>query len=277
LSGRIRRLRDSTDAAVDPYGRITGTLVPSTAADEIGDLSRCYAVMIERLRQHHQYLETMAGRLSHELRTPLAVVRSSLDNLELNSSTEDPQLFVTRAKQGVERLSTIITQMSEASRLEQTLQNTEIVTLDIVKLVKDCMDAYRYTWPETAIEWRGDMEPILVRGAADLLVQMLDKLVSNAIDFSDARQPVILQVHRQGSYANILIQNSGQPIPREIEGRLFESMVSIRPKRSGKEPHLGLGLYIVRLITEFHGGRVSARNLPKEICVEFSVQLPAKK
>ncbi|MCP4043097.1 MAG: proteobacterial dedicated sortase system histidine kinase, partial [Gammaproteobacteria bacterium] len=117
LSGRIRRLRDSTDAAVDPYGRITGTLVPSTAADEIGDLSRCYAVMIERLRQHHQYLETMAGRLSHELRTPLAVVRSSLDNLELNSSTEDPQLFVTRAKQGVERLSTIITQMSEASRL----------------------------------------------------------------------------------------------------------------------------------------------------------------
>ena len=85
LSVRIRRLRDEAESAIDARGRITRLAAGSDAADEIGDLSRSFSAVLQRLGQHHAYLESMAGRLSHELRTPIAVVRSSLENLKLAS------------------------------------------------------------------------------------------------------------------------------------------------------------------------------------------------
>src|SRR3954470_19131510 len=82
LASRIRRLHAQAESAIDAQGRVKGTVEPSSARDEIGDLSRTMAAVMARLRDYNAYLESMAGRLSHELRTPVAVVRSSLDNLK---------------------------------------------------------------------------------------------------------------------------------------------------------------------------------------------------
>ena len=76
LTSRIRRLRDDAEAAIDAQGRVRGALAGSTAGDEIGDLSRSFGSVLERLSQYAGYQQNMASRLSHELRTPLAVVRS---------------------------------------------------------------------------------------------------------------------------------------------------------------------------------------------------------
>ena len=103
-----------------------------------------------------------------------------------------------------------------------------------------------------------------VDGAPDLAAQLLDKLAANAVDFSPPGAAIVVSVQREAagvdSMARVAVQNQGPPLPDEMRGTLFESMVSVRKERGG-EPHLGLGLYIARLIAEFHGGSVRADNL----------------
>src|SRR5690606_24324476 len=107
VSGRLRRLRDEAEQAIDSAGRVRGLVAGSRARDEIGDLSRSYSAVLARLAQYTEYLENLARRLNHELRTPIAVVRSSLDNLR----SETPQssvVYLDRAEAGLDRLSAIL-------------------------------------------------------------------------------------------------------------------------------------------------------------------------
>ena len=108
--------------------------------------------------------------------------------------------------------------------------------------------------------------------APDLIVQMMDKLVNNAVDFSTSGRPVEIGLTVSGNRWMIHVINYGSTLPEQMSSQIFNSMVSMRNKKDGREPHLGLGLYLVRLIAEFHGGQVFARNLVNEPGVEFIVQ-----
>lgn len=275
LSLRISRLRDDADNAIGTDGRVKGAITNSTAGDEIGDLSRSFADMLDRLAQYNRYLETMASKLSHELRTPISVVRSSLDNLELASLDEQSKIITGRAREGVERLSNIITRMSEATRLEQTLQQEERVDFEIEKVVEGCVEGYRIANPHQQFILRVDNQeqPLNINGAPDLIAQMLDKLVSNAMDFCDKDTPIEVDLSRKNKVVKLVIANEGPILPEEMKDSLFDSMVSMRPG-SADEPHLGLGLHIVRLITEFHHGSVTANNRADKKGVMFNILIP---
>ena len=107
-------------------------------------------------------------------------------------------------------------------------------------------------------------------GAPDLLAQMLDKLVENAADFAALGTSIRISL---GIDALLRVENQGPPLPDAIRESLFDSMVSLRGERFGGAPHLGLGLYIARLIAEFHGGSLRAENLPGSSGVAFEAQL----
>ena len=141
ISSRIRRLRDEAETAIDARGRIAHLVTAQNAGDEIGDLSRSFSAMLAKLAQHHAYLESMASRLSHELRTPIAVVRSSLENLKL--APADARVYIERAEEGLARLATILTRMSEATRLEQGLASLEREPFDLAPVVAGCVEGYR--------------------------------------------------------------------------------------------------------------------------------------
>ena len=115
-----------------------------------------------------------------------------------------------------------------------------------------------------------------MRGAPDLLAQMLDKLVANAVEFGTPDRPVELRVEHDGGVARLSVANEGPPLPEAIADRLFESMTSARDEahRGGATPHLGLGLYIVRLVAEAHGGSAQAQNRPGGSGVVVTVTLP---
>src|SRR5699024_8958065 len=104
LSGRIRRLRSAAESAIDRDGRVHSALPAPTHGDEIGDLGRSLAAMVERQRQHQDYLQTLADKLSHELRTPLAMIRSSLENLGEVDDAPSRERYLQRADQGCQRL-----------------------------------------------------------------------------------------------------------------------------------------------------------------------------
>jgi two-component system sensor histidine kinase ChvG len=272
LSLRIRRLRDEAESAIDARGRITRLAAGSNAADEIGDLSRSFSAVLERLAEHHAYLEAMAGRLSHELRTPIAVVRSSLENLKLPG--EDSARYIERAEQGLARLGRILERMTEASRLEQSLQAVERSRYDLAAVVRGCVEGYRLAYPQAAFELEAPEGRVEVQGAPDLAAQLLDKLVENAVDFSRGAAPIRVKLEAAVGAAALTVSNTGSLLPEKMRTRLFESMISMRDATGAATPHLGLGLYVARLIAEFHGGSIAASNLPTGDGVAVGVRLP---
>ena len=272
LSVRIRRLRDEAESAIDARGRITHLAAGSDARDEIGDLSRSFSAVLERLAEHHAYLEAMAGRLSHELRTPIAVVRSSLENLKI--SREDHGLYIERAEQGLARLGRIIERMTEASRLEQSLSAVERSRYDLAAVVRGCVEGYRIAYPQATFALEVPERRVEVEGAPDLAAQLLDKLVENAVDFSRAGAPVRVALEDAAASATLTVSNKGPLLPDKMRTRLFESMISVRDAPAAATPHLGLGLYVARLIAQFHGGTIAASNLASGDGVTLGVRIP---
>jgi len=274
LSHRIRTLRDEAENAVDAQGRISRIVSGSRARDEIGDLSRSFSSALEKLSQYHAYLESMASRLSHELRTPITVVRSSLENLKLQPLPEETRIYVSRAEEGVDRLSRILTRMSEASRLEQSLRSAERERYDLSAVVSGCVEGYRLAYPDRCIQWQAPIHSVMVSGSPDLAAQLLDKLVSNAADFAKPGTPISIDLALASGEAMLSVANEGPTLSEQIRAKLFTSLVSFRNQRPSDEPHLGLGLYIARLIAEFHGGSVGVTNLPDREGVRVWVSYP---
>ena len=275
LATRIRRLHAEADAAIDSQGRVRGSITPSAARDEIGDLSRTMNAVLSRLRDYNAYLEAMAGRLSHELRTPVAVVRSSLDNLKAQPLPESARVYVDRANEGVGRLSRLISRLSEATRLERLLEAAERERFDLAAVVAGCVEGYRSAYAPRPFELESAAAPLWMEGVPDAIAQLLDKLVENANDFAPAGTPIRVSLAPAAREAELAVENDGPPMSDATLERLFESMVSLRDAQPAERSHLGLGLYIVRLVAEFHGGRAAARNRSPS-GVRFSVFLPLR-
>jgi dedicated sortase system histidine kinase len=279
LSARIRRLRDEAERAIDEQGRVRGAVVASTAGDEIGDLSRSFASALSRLSEYANHQQAMASRLSHELRTPVAVVRSSLDNLGTSPLPDDARVYIERARAGLNRLAQILTRMTEATRLEQSLSReptSERERFDLVPVIAGCVEGYRLAYAGRPFVLESPAEPLMIDGAPDLIAQMLDKLVANATEFGVPGTAIALRLEPRDESVHIVVENEGPPLPEATAGRLFDSMVSMR-NDPGVEPHLGLGLYIVRLIAEFHGGRAMAENRADGRGVRVTVVLPLRR
>ncbi|MEO7727796.1 MAG: ATP-binding protein [Burkholderiales bacterium] len=274
LSSRLRKLRDEADNAIDSQGRVRGLVAGEHARDEIGDLSRGFSTVLGRLAEYNAYLENLAARLTHELRTPIAVVRSSLDNMKLQEPAAEPGVYLARAEDGLNRLETILTRMSEATRLEQTVRSGEREEFDAKNVVAGCVEGYAAAYPTQRFALSLPDGPVTLSGAPDLFAQMLDKLAANAVDFATGDDPVQVDLTCHDDSAVLHVSNTGPLLPAEMKERLFESMVSVRRERAAHEPHLGLGLYIVREIAEFHGGSANASDRADGNGVVFELRFP---
>jgi two-component system sensor histidine kinase ChvG len=273
LSVRIGRLRNAADSAVGSDGRIQLRMPESASADEIGALSRGFERLLARLNEHTQYLRTLGGKLSHELRTPLTIVRSSLDNLESEGLRDEQLRYIARAREGTARLQSILSALGAAARVEESIKQSERVNFDLRDLLASTVAAYRDGFPEARIALELPPDACFARGAPDLIVQLLDKLIENAVDFCPPGGAISVRLARDQANYILQVGNDGPVIPEELMGHLFESMFEQRRGRDDK-PHFGLGLYIVRLIAEFHGGTAVAANRQDGGGVTFTVALP---
>jgi two-component system, OmpR family, sensor histidine kinase ChvG len=273
ISLRIGRLQAAADSAVGSDGSIRLRMPESGSADEIGALSRGFERLLARLNEHTQYLRTLGGKLSHELRTPLTIVRSSLDNLE-SEGLRDAQLrYITRAREGTARLQSILSALGAAARVEESIKQSERVNFDLRELLISTLAAYRDGFSTARFSLEVPETACFARGAPDLIAQLLDKLIENAVDFCSPDGMITVRLERVPANYSLQVINDGPLIPQELTGRLFESLFEQRPGRDDK-PHFGLGLYIVRLIAEFHGGTAVAANRDDARGVVFTINLP---
>ena len=275
LSLRVRRLAHAAENALGPRGEIRSGMPGSLARDELGALARSFAELLERLREHTEYLRSLASKLSHELRTPLAVVTTSLDNLEHEVKAPSAEVYLDRLRQGTQRLDAILAAMSEATQLEQAIQETAAQPFELAAVVESCCNAYRDVYREREIAHRCEVEKSRVLGSGELVAQLLDKLVDNAVSFSAPGSRIDVVLGESGDDLVLSVANRGPTLPAKMRGRLFDSLVSIREQRDGR-PHLGLGLHIVALVADFHGGRCEADDLPDGSGVVFRVWFPRR-
>ncbi len=278
LSWRIRKLRDSTAIALADGDEIIQPIA-STMQDEIGDLSRGLSSMMARVRAYTDYQKSLAARLTHELRTPLSVARTSLESLENTNLSCDHRLMIERANSGINQLSQILQSLGEATRLEQIIGDAEFDSIDLVAFAATASEVYRSIYPSHIFEDLSSTGELPVDGNGDLLRQMLDKLLANAVEFSPDGSRISISASVDGKCAVLAVKNFESQLPDD-QLDLFSPMVSIRANavRAGAEdgsaPHLGLGLYIARLIAEKHGGVLSAENNSRETSVKFSFVVP---
>jgi dedicated sortase system histidine kinase len=272
---RIRRLRNATEHAITPDGRVRDPHIRAerAAGDEIGDLSRSISGMLARLSQYTSYLEGLPDTLAHEMSNPLNVVNSSLDNLQQEMPLTQRSKYMERAKNGILRLRSILTNLTEAANLEEALQLEDREEFDLVNLVSSYVEGYRLSHPTRNFELDVRDSPLQIQGAPDHIAQMLDKLADNAVDFSSGDSPIMVRLDRVNNEARLSILNEGPVLPSTMGDRLFDPMVSLG-KKNAKQSRLGLGLYVVRLIAEFHRGKVQAGNRSDVPGAVFTVSFP---
>lgn len=275
LTMRIRRLRNATDNAIDHDGRIVSARLSSDArsGDEIGDLSRSISNMLVRLSQYTSYLRGLPDTLAHEVSNPLNVVNSSLHNLAQENPTVAGSKYLDRATNGVNRIGSILHNLTEAANLEQALQSETREVFDLAELIENYVDGYTMSNPKQTFDVVIHSRPLMTKAAPDYIAQMLDKLVDNAIDFAAPGTDIVFKLQRLGQHAQIDVINFGSRLPEGMSEQIFEPLVSLG-RKDAQKTRLGMGLYVVKLIANFHGGDVIARNLTSSEGVIFSFSLP---
>ena len=273
LAYRIRKLRRETSGLIDTYGRLTSDSLNSevNAGDEIGDLARAIDNMLARLHEHNSFLQRMPRTLRHEINNPLNTLRTSLDTLKTIEDKEQRVQYLESAERGLLRIGAIVQNLAEAANLEESLSQEEKAVVDIEQFLENYVGNINLNYGEGSVIYRGLNEPLHAFLSDMYIEQMMDKLIDNAMDFRKSNSPIRVQLDRSSSHLRISVANQGPSIDTDPR-LLFERLVSHR-KEQGKL-HFGLGLYVVRLITEYHDGEVRAVNLPNETGVVVSVEIP---
>ncbi|NKB64241.1 MAG: HAMP domain-containing protein [Gammaproteobacteria bacterium] len=275
LTARIGRLYNATERSITPEGRVLEDQIPSRTypADELGDLGRSITSMLKRLSGYTRYLEEMPDTLAHEMNNPLNVVSSSLQILQTDIPGVQSNKYMQRAQNGVNRLRSILTNLTEAANLEDAMRGEIKERINLPSLVSDFVDGYRTSFPNQKFIWEPGVSDIFIQGSPDHLAQMLDKLIDNAVQFSQENSPIIVRIQEKTDLVNVVVLNEGQKLSENISDKMFDPMVSYG-KTNAKYSHLGLGLFVVRLIAEYHQGKVWAENREDVSGVAVTVSVP---
>ena len=277
LARRIRKLGGEATDAIDIYGRLqTNRLLAETeSGDEIGDLARSFSGMLARLHQHTQFLENMPRTLRHEINNPLNALSTSLQNLENEPTPQDQQRYLNSAKRAVMRIGTIVQNLADAASLEEALETEEFEVINLHALAQSYIANCRVTHPNRSFEYQGNNDSVLSEVSDSRIEQVLDKLVDNAVDFSEEGSIITIGITTDNNELTLFVTNYGPGIPTNKSVNIFDSMVSIR--ETDTRMHFGMGLYVVRVIAEHHGGSVSASNLQEGNGVTVLIKLPLYK
>jgi signal transduction histidine kinase len=217
----------------------------------------------ERLRaseaQRSRWLEQMAGFFRHELKNSILGVQTSLQLLMRRTSEASAlRLLVDRAKKGIELIDAIACGVSHATSVESTVYREQPAFLRLDPLVREALATYRNAYPACQFVYQCDDPSLAIIGREERVAQMLNNLVTNAVDHHAQGTPIAIGLARKDATACLEVANKGPLLPAEPEV-LFDLFRSFRDARSQGE-HQGIGLYIVKLIAERYGGHVEVAN-----------------
>jgi two-component system sensor histidine kinase ChvG len=289
IAGPVRRLADSAERV---RRRIrTRVEIPdfTRRRDEIGHLSGALRDMTEALYNRIEAIERFAADVSHELKNPLTSLRSAVETLPLARNENSRSRLLAVIEHDVKRLDRLISDISDASRLDAELQRQDVVPVDIRRLLTTLTSVSNETrlghdvTVEVRFEGKSPTDTFSVPGHDSRLGQVVSNLLMNAQSFSTPGGKVRLACRRLKPEIEIVIDDDGPGIRDDALERIFERFYTDRPHQ-GFGQNSGLGLSISKQIIEAHGGRIWAENRPGPVDADgeptvagarFVVRLPA--
>jgi two-component system, OmpR family, sensor histidine kinase ChvG len=265
IAGPVRRLADSAERV---RRRIrTRVEIPdfTRRRDEIGHLSGALRDMTDALYNRIEAIEMFAADVAHELKNPLTSLRSAVETLPLARSESSRARLLAVIEHDVKRLDRLISDISDASRLDAELQRQDMTPVDLRRLLNTLTSVANETRlghdvaVEARFEGRSVADTFSVPGHDSRLGQVISNLLVNAQSFSEAGGKVRIVCRRVRSEIEIVIDDDGPGIREDAMERIFERFYTDRPHQ-GFGQNSGLGLSISKQIIEAHGGRIWAEN-----------------
>jgi len=278
----ILRLTDAASDMREGKGR-TGSVSASLLRrrDEIGELANAVSDSASALWARMDAIERFAADVAHELKNPLSSIRSAIETL---MRIEDParrNQLLSIIGQDVMRLDRLISDVSDASRLDAEMSRVTAFPIDVVPIVrtlKELDDATRDPDNDPGLEVIAPPAGMQVLAVEDRLVQVLRNLIGNAQSFSPRKGRILVRVKDLGTQAEIGVEDQGPGIPEANLEHIFDRFYSERPHGEKFGQHSGLGLSISRQIVEALHGQISAENARdssgKVLGARFIVRLP---
>jgi two-component system sensor histidine kinase ChvG len=279
----VRRLADTAREVRLAGGRRVELPDMSRRRDEIGDMGRAFGQMTNALYDRLDAIESFAADVAHEIKNPLTSIRSAAEILPIAKDDEKRARLIKVIQHDVNRLDRLVTDISNASRLDAELARENLAHLDMGKLLRDIASLHRRDPedPEAAdqpeVRVILDDEELRVRGHEGPLSRVFINLVENAITFSPKAGTVTVAARRRGGlngHVVVTIEDEGPGIPPDNLETIFERFYTQRPEGAAFGSHSGLGLAIARQIVTAHGGRIRAENRRNESGARFIVELP---
>jgi two-component system sensor histidine kinase ChvG len=287
IAGPVRRLADGAERV---RRRIrTRVEIPdfTRRRDEIGHLSGALRDMTGALYTRIEAIESFAADVSHELKNPLTSLRSAVETLPMAKTEANRKRLLEVIEHDVRRLDRLITDISDASRLDAELQRQEAAPVDLAQLLDALVKAANEVPSGVAVTLRFEGGPpaaFKVPGHDSRLGQVVSNLIDNARSFSPAGGSVRVTGRKLKNEVEILVDDDGPGVRPEALEKIFERFYTDRPEDQGFGQNSGLGLSISKQIVEAHGGRIWVENRlgpaaggaePKVLGARFHVRLPA--
>lgn len=270
----LRRLAQAAERVRRRVGQRVEIPDLSRRRDEIGDLSVALREMTAALYARLDAIDRFAADVSHEIRNPLTSLRSAVESVAVARTPEQRDRLLAIIQQDVGRLDRLISDISNASRVDAEMMRGDVEPVDLGRLLETVADLHRQRLPEDGPRLLLDLPPatVTVEGIGGRLGQVVENLVSNAVSFSPPGGVVRLSLRADANEAVIAVEDEGPGIPESELEHIFGRFYS---RRAGTEPfgqHSGLGLSIARQIVDAHGGSISAGNR-RESGARFTVRL----
>jgi two-component system sensor histidine kinase ChvG len=226
-------------------------------------------------------IERFAADVAHELKNPITSLRSAVEMLERTRDSDNRERLVQVIRNDLKRIDRLITDISDASRLDAELSRGHSQPVDVGRLLQTLVTIYgamempRRVHVEVA---RDSAKAAVVQGMDERLGQVFRNLIDNAISFSPDGGQVRVSAQIVGGVVRAIVEDDGPGIPDDNLERIFDRFYTERPVEHGFGKNSGLGLAIARQIIASHGGRVWAENRTdvqgKRIGARFTVELP---
>ena len=244
--------------------------------DEIGDLSRSLTAMTRALYDRIDAIESFAADVAHELKNPLTSLKSAVEMFSRASDDASRARLMAIVRADVKRIDRLITDISDASRLDAELSRETSEPVDIAHLLETITEVYRSTEIPNGVKLALDLQlppDAIVVGRDERLGQIVRNLIDNAISFSPEDGTVTVSARAEGTIVNIIVEDEGPGIPPDNLETVFDRFYTERPSEHGFGKNSGLGLSIARQIATGLGGRIWAENRMQG-GARFTVQLP---
>lgn len=234
----------------------------SDRPDEIGRLSAAFRKMIAALYDRIEANEQFAADVAHEIKNPLGSLRSAVETLRHVKGDAQREKLLDVIDHDVRRLDRLVSDISNASRLDAELVKEEKAPFDLVRMLESLAEFHRLEAEAKGIDFITDLpaEKIIVNGLEPRLAQVVVNLLSNAISFCEEGDAIRLWARRKGDRVLVVVEDTGPGIPEEALDKIFSRFYSQRPADDFGN-HSGLGLAISKQIVEAHGGVIWAENI----------------